>query len=129
MAKIKGQFKKGGGRIGDGKTNGKRSTSVAKKKGFRRSKKTTLPIGLLAGLAPGATRVLATFQASGPQVAANEALAIYSGYDPTTQSFSMGNLSFGLMPLLIGWGLHKFVGGGLGINRALAQARVPLIRL
>jgi len=106
----------------------RRSTSL-RRGGRRVAKKLTLPMGLLAGLAPGVTRTAQTFQANGAQAAANEALAIYSGFDTETNSFSMSNLSLGLVPLLVGWGLHKFVGGGLGINRALAQARVPLIRL
>jgi len=129
MANKKGQFKKGGGRIGDGrgkrKSSHRGSTHVAR----RRRSGFTLPLGLIAGLAPGVTRTLAFAQAQGPQAAANEALAIYSGYDAASGSFSVANMSQGLMPLLVGWALHRFVGSGLGINRALAAARVPVVRL
>jgi len=91
--------------------------------------KTTVPIGIIAGLLPGVTRTFATFQASGAQQASNEALAIYSGYDPQTRQFSVANMSFGLLPLIAGLVLHRVVGGMLGVNRTLAQSKVPLLRI
>lgn len=90
---------------------------------------TTLPIGIIAGLLPGVTRTFATFQASGAQRASSEALAIYSGYDPMTRQWSIGNMSFGLLPLFAGLALHRFVGGGLGVNRILARSKVPFLRI
>jgi len=127
MANRKGQFKRGGGRIGS--TRRRRSSHRGGTHVARRRSGFTLPLGLIAGLAPGVTRTLAFAQAQGPQAAANEALAIYSGYDAQSGSFSVANMSQGLMPLLVGWALHRFVGSGLGINRALAAARVPVVRL
>jgi len=90
---------------------------------------TTVPIGIIAGLLPGVTRTFATFQANGAQAASNEALAIYSGYDPATRVWSIQNMAFGLLPLFAGLALHRFVGGGLGINRILGRSRVPFLRL
>jgi len=89
----------------------------------------TLPIGIIAGMLPGVTRSFAVFQAQGAQKGANEALAIYTGFDPQTRQWSIQNMQFGLIPLIAGLLLTRFVGGGLGINRILARARVPLIRV
>jgi len=91
--------------------------------------KTTVPVGLIAGMLPGVTRSFSVFQARGAQQGANEALAIYTGFDPLTRQWSIANMQFGLIPLIAGLLLSQFVGGGLGINRMLSRARVPLLRI
>jgi len=126
----KGQFKKGGGRVGDGRKKGRRSShgSTHRRRSVAR-RMTTVPIGILAGMLPGVTRSFGVFQARGAQAGANEALAIYTGFDPQTRQWSVQNMAFGLLPLIAGLLLTRFVGGGLGINRLLGRARVPLIRI
>jgi len=86
----------------------------------------TFSLGIIAGLLPGVTRSFAVFQANGAQAGANEALSIYSGFDPTTRQWSLQNMQFGLIPLVAGLLLSRFVGGSLGVNRILGRARIPI---
>jgi len=86
----------------------------------------TFSLGIIAGLAPGITRSFGVFQASGAQAAANEALAIYSGFDPVTRRWTVANMNFGLMPLIAGLLVSRFVGGSLGVNRILGRSRIPI---
>jgi len=48
------------------------------------------------------------------------------GYDPGLQRWGIPK---GLVAMIVGVLIHKFVGGYLGINRVLGRARIPLIRL
>jgi len=130
MASRKGQFKKGGGRVGGSTHRRRRRGSTHNThRGRSMAKRTTVPIGLVAGMLPGVTRSFNVFQSKGAQSGANEALAIYTGFDPQTRQWSIQNMQFGLIPLIAGLLLSRFVGGGLGINRMLARARVPLLRI
>jgi len=49
-----------------------------------------------------------------------------TGYDPLQKSWGVPR---GLIAMIVGVLIHKFVGGYLGINRILGRAKVPLIRL
>jgi len=93
------------------------------------ARRATFPIGIIAGMLPGVTRSFSVFQRGGAQAGANEALAIYTGFDPQTRQWSVANMQHGLIPLIAGLLLTRFVGGGLGVNRILARARVPLLRI
>jgi len=56
--------------------------------------------------------------------------AIYTGYNAIEGQFQWGMLKRGLLPLVIGCLVHKFVGGPpLNLNRTLAAANVPFIRI
>jgi hypothetical protein len=46
----------------------------------------------------------------------------------TDGKFNLGNLRSGLLPVASGFLVHMFA-GKLGINRAIARAGIPLIRL
>jgi len=50
----------------------------------------------------------------------------FTGYDPLQRSWGVPR---GLIALVVGMLIHKFVGGFLGVNRVLGRARIPLIRL
>lgn len=101
---------------------------MAKKK-KRGPRKFTLPlapiIGLLAGIGP----------AIGPAMAGDIDGTVnilkfnYLGltYD---NKFEVGGLMKGLFPLIMGGAIHKFVGGApLNVNRMLAAANVPILRI
>lgn len=54
----------------------------------------------------------------------------YTGYDANTGKWEPHLMASGLVPLVIGLAVHKFVGGApLNANRALAAANVPVIRI
>lgn len=99
----------------------------AKKKTHRR-KKFTLALGIVAGFAPGVMHVATAFQQAGPAWALNKASVVYLGYDPNSGQFNPGWMKWGTYPLIGGLILHK-VASMLGVNRMLAQAGVPIIRL
>lgn len=98
-----------------------------------RSRKMTIPMAPLIGLGVGMT--------SGPLGSAvdhalagnfSDAMATlahnYLGLHSNT--FDARRLQNGLVPLVIGGLVHKFVGGSpLNINRMLASAGVPFIRI
>lgn len=101
---------------------------MAKKKNGNGKKKMTLPLAVVAGLLPGVTATVTTFQASGASAAGRTASLIYTGYDYTSGKWSLNNMKLGFMPLAVGVGIHKLA-GMLGINRAIASTGIPFIRI
>lgn len=92
------------------------------KKGF------TLPIAIVAGMAPGLVAVGTTVQSNGMTAAARTAGLIYTGFDYTTGKFSLSNMKLGFLPIAVGMIVHK-VAGMLGINKAIAAAGIPVFRI
>ena len=88
----------------------------------------TLPIAVVTGFMPLGLRVWSK-QGSGIQAMGNEVTKNVLGYDWTTGTFDFSMLKFGTLPIILGILIHKFVGGSLGVNRMLASARVPFLRL
>jgi len=90
----------------------------------------TFPVAVIAGLMPGVTGTInvATAQGGGWKQAGTYACSVYTGYNPANGTFSVGNMSQGLKPLAIGVIVHKLA-GWLGINRAIAGAGIPFIRI
>ena len=96
----------------------------------------TLPIAVVAGFTPGLSRMWYHFNnpgesgaSSGIEAVGTEAGRIYLGYDPRDGSFTPYYMTFGTLPIVIGWLIHKFVGGKLGVNKMLSQAGIPILRL
>lgn len=58
-----------------------------------------------------------------------ESIRILTGWDIDIQYWSPGAMGRGLLPIMGGILIHRFIGTGLGVNRALARAGIPLIRL
>ena len=88
----------------------------------------TLPLSIVAGLVPGIVAVGTTAQTSGMLAAGKMMGTIYTGYDYTSGKWSWSYMQMGLMPLLAGFAVHKLA-GMVGLNRMMAQARIPLIRI
>lgn len=109
---------------------------VAKKK-RRRSSGMTIPLapvaGLMAGIAGGQSpgySPLNLVMAGDFENAANALSMNYTGYSLMDGSFDIKRLGVGVLPLVIGALVHKFVGGRpLNINAMLARAKVPLLRI
>lgn len=110
------------------KTKSKRKNPVTKKNKRRRSREITIPIAIVA---PIAGTLAWCYQAHGEWAGRlNLLCASYTGYDPGLQKFRPGLLKQGLGSLIIGAIIHKFVGGSpLNVNRMLARAKVPFIRI
>ncbi len=101
----------------------RRRVKSRKKRGF------TLPIALVAGFgAPVSSIIIHTTQGGFP-AGLREASRIMIGWDNETGQWNWGHLKFGLMPILLGGLIHKFVGGRLGVNRYLANSGIPIVRL
>ena len=99
------------------------------KKRKRAKRKFTLPIAPIAGLAVGLAEPIqvALFQQN-YDWAAKEIAARYTGF--FQGGFHPELLMKGLVPLIAGGLVHKFVGGSpINLNKMLAAAGVPIIRI
>jgi len=98
----------------------------------RRKTQTTIPLGIIAGLAPTAMFALEGFQIGGDQggikEAAHRVTMRLTGYEWKGQVFSWPDLVAGWLPLAAGIFAHK-AANRFGINRMLARAGVPLLRI
>ena len=117
------------------KTTSKRKVKrkLARKK-KRRNSQMTIPLAIVAPLAAGiGPSVASIIRDPSPENVAgtlNHLAMIYTGYNAIDGNFDMGALAKGLFPLIAGGLVHKFVGGApLNINRMLAAAKVPFIRI
>lgn len=100
---------------------------MAKTKKIHHRAKATIPISVVLGFAPGIGQVWNN--RSSVQSMANAGSKAYLGYDPAAGVFNPSYMKAGLLPVAIGFAVHRFVGGSLGVNRMLAGARIPLLRL
>lgn len=101
---------------------------MAKKK--RRKRQFTVPLAPIAGLAAGMHGPIVAAMAGDMDSALNQLSRNYAGYDINTKDFKIERLANGVVPLVIGVMVHKFVGGSpLNLNRTLAAAGVPFVRI
>jgi len=101
---------------------------MAKKKHHRRARQ-TLPLAVVAGFIPPARIILAESQGGrGIEGGAVAASRIFLGYDSNTAVWDFRQLQFGFGPILMEFAIHK-VATMVGVNRALAGARIPFIRI
>jgi len=110
---------------------------VAKRKNGNHKKKTTISVMVVAGFIPGVTNLHRAYQQRihGQSTAlgdlAVEASRIFMGFDPRAgvqDRFNLEWFGMGGMPVILGALAHK-IAGRLGINRMLARAGVPFIRI
>jgi hypothetical protein len=86
------------------------------------------------GFAPLVVTAVKDYRKSGAEIAAKSVVCNLTGFDLNNQAGGgwkpeLGMLSIGLGPIVAGLLLHKFVGGSLGVNRALGRANIPLLRI
>lgn len=94
------------------------------RRGFRRARKMTLPVAVVAGFMPA---VVGVWNRRNSVTEIGNYLQ--SGFTGVSNGqFNFANLRQGLIPVAAGFIAHM-VAGRLGINRAIAQARIPLIRI
>jgi len=101
---------------------------MAKKKKVYRRPKTTMPLAVVAGFIPPARIIYAESQAGGIEGGAVAASRIFLGYDSNSAQWDFRQLQYGFGPIIMGFGIHK-VAQMVGINRALAAAKIPFIRI
>lgn len=102
---------------------------MAKKKKHRKKAAMTMPLAVVAGFVPPGLIVYRESQGGrGIQGGAMAASRIFLGYDSGTAKWDFSQLQYGFGPVLVGFGVHK-VAQMLGVNRALAAARIPFIRI
>lgn len=94
----------------------------------RRSKSMTVPVAVLAGFAPLASEVIGGYQAGGLTNAASRALIMTTGYNTQDGRWYPSMMVRGVGPIVLGVAVHK-LSGRFGINRALANAGVPFLRI
>jgi len=101
---------------------------MAKKKTRRRKNGFTIPIAIIApmGLVGWNTALYA--QNQGVDVALDKLGYWFTGYSVKDADWKWWRMKGGLFPLLGGTLVHK-AASKLGLNRALAQAGVPWLRI
>lgn len=117
-----------------GKTKRKRSVKRTARRRYRRrrrrSKGMTIPLAVVGGVAAGVAEPIKLAMAGDVETAARVLCRNYTGYDYAEKMWHIERLKTGLLPLVAGLLVHKFVGGRpLNANAALARAGIPFIRI
>ena len=101
---------------------------AAKNNKKRRKNGITIPLAVVAGMAPTGIKV---WEARGGGVSgmAREAGRILTGFDFWNGTWIPGAMRYGLMPLLGGLAVHWLVGNKLGMNRMIARSGLPVLRI
>ena len=97
-----------------------------RKRSYRR-RGMRVPVAVLGGFIPLATKAWGDVQAGGFQGLQNTVPAIVP-YNPATKRFTMAYLHQGLYPIIFGFVVHK-IASMMGVNRALSSAGVRWLRI
>lgn len=89
----------------------------------------TLPVAAILGFVPLASNVIDQVRYNGMPGVRDYVPRTLIPYDFVSKRWTTAYLGWGLYPIIGGMLVHKFIGGSLGINRMLARARVPFLRL
>lgn len=102
---------------------------VAKKKSRRRNG-FTLPIGIVAPMLITATKAIGVYQSTNSfESAFRNYFAYYTGFTGNpAKTWEWEYMKYGLLPLGLGMITHKLA-GRLGLNRMIASAGVPIVRI
>lgn len=98
------------------------------KRKVRHGRKMTLSLAVVSGLSVPVVGAYTNFKSGGIQNAMYGLTASMTGYNPGNGTFAVSNMRFGLVPVMIGAFVHKLA-GTLGVNRAIAAAGIPFIRI
>ncbi len=132
----KSRTTRGGGSRSKSKTKRKNvrrvKNTMAKRRGRRRRSRSsfTLPIAPIAGLAAGMAEPIGKALGGDLEGAIAGLTFNYTGYNVDDGTWDPMRLTRGMVPLIVGALVHKFVGGPpLNINRMLGKAKVPFLRI
>lgn len=101
---------------------------MAKKKSRRRRNRFTLPISVVAPVAYVGYNTFLYAVNQGPDVALDKLGYWFTGYSVKNADWNWTRMKGGLFPVLAGAIVHK-VANIFGLNRMIARAGVPLIRI
>jgi len=102
---------------------------MAKAKQKRKKPQMTMPLAVVAGFLPPARTIwLESGRGQSIEGGVGAASRIFLGYDSNMSRWDFRQLQYGFGPILMGFGIHR-VATMVGINRALAAARIPFIRI
>ena len=119
--------KRGRTRASPTKVKKRRKNPMGKKR-RRRSRQMKIPLATAAGLAAGMAEPVSLLIKGDIENAANAISLNYTGYDFKANAFNFDRLKQGLLPLVIGGMVSKFVGGRpLNLNQKLRD--VPFIKI
>jgi hypothetical protein len=99
-----------------------------KKNKFRSKKSMSVSLALVAGFVPYVSHEYDLFTQYGGRVALRYAAKPFVPFDPDTGKFETNDLKYGLYPVAIGAAVH-YVASKAGINRMIARAGIPFIRI
>jgi hypothetical protein len=106
-----------------------KGVTMARTKLRKHGKKSfTLPLAIVAGAAPAVATTYNGFRAGGISGAGKELAGCMIGFDAYANTWNFGKTRWGLQPLLGGMLVHKLA-SMVGINKALASAGIPFIRI
>ena len=88
----------------------------------------TLPTAVLAGFVPLAVAAMDGYKYNGWTGVGKRVSLGLTGFNTEDKKWYHGEMVKIVVPIVAGIGIHKLA-GKLGINRALAQAGVPFIRI
>jgi hypothetical protein len=112
-----------------------RTRHVAAKKRRHSRGGFTLPLAVVAGFAPAAMDAwnvgkIRKDQPGGRVGGMLHMVALdFAAYNTDTNSMDTNHLGTGWGAVVLGIAAHKFLGGTLGVNRMLARAKIPVIRI
>lgn len=110
----------------------RRTRTVYVKRVGHRAKHMTIPLAVVAGVAPTLAFAYQGFMLpggeGGPVEAAHRITMRMTGYEWKNGNFSWSQLAQGWGPLLLGAMAHK-AANRFGLNRAIAKAGIPLLRI
>lgn len=106
---------------------------VASAKRHRRHPRMTISLAIIAGLAPVTASTIAHgryYGMTGKEGAISEFSRTIIGIDPYDPGagWQSWRLKYGLYPILIGMVVHK-IAGWTGLNRMMAKAGIPVVRI
>ena len=111
----------------------KRRRSVrrtARRKRRRRKRGMTIPLAVVGGLAAGLAEPAQKLLQGDLEYALSILSRNYTGFRPGTGTWEPAYLRNGMLPLVAGLLVHKFVGGSpLNLNKTLAASGIPFIRI
>lgn len=101
---------------------------MAKKGKRSRRNGFTIPLAVIGGIVPTAAFAAEGLSVGGPMEAAKRASMRLTGYNPWEKRWYLSEFAAGWLPILAGVVAHKLA-NKTGINRAIASAGIPLLRI
>jgi len=100
---------------------------IRKSRGVKRNS-FTLPMAVVAGFMPPMSRAYNAFKGYGFSGLGSRLSQDFTGFNPNDGSWNPSLMQYGLLPVSIGVLIHKLA-SAFGINRAIAAAGIPLLRI